>query len=95
METNVTKVLKQRGSIYGSYNKGVECRAQILAALKDLYAATHKRQDMPEDMQVMYSDIILKLMRSATAPEHLDSWVDLAGYTKLIKDYYEKYKKAV
>jgi len=85
METNVNKVLTQRGKIYGRYDKGVVCRATIMGALKQLYKINNHK-DMPEDMSIMFGDIVLKMMRAVTAPEHTDSWVDLAGYAKLIKD---------
>jgi len=85
METNVNKVLTSRGKIYGRYDYGVECRATIMGALKQLYKKNN-RQDMPEQMSIMLGDVALKLMRAVSAPEHTDSWVDLAGYTKLIKD---------
>jgi len=85
METNINKVLSQRGKIYGKYEDGVECRAQIMGALKQLYKKCN-REDMPESMSVMFSDITLKMMRAVTAPEHIDSWIDLAGYAKLIKE---------
>ena len=85
METNVNKVLTTRGKIYGRYEHGVECRATIMGALKQLYKRNNK-QDMPEQMSVMFSDIVLKMMRAVSAPEHVDSWVDLAGYAKLVKD---------
>lgn len=85
METNVNKVLTSRGKIYGRYDYGVEFRATVMGALKQLYKKNN-RQDMPEQMSVMFSDIVLKMMRAVSAPEHKDSWVDLAGYAKLLKD---------
>ncbi len=83
--TNVDEVLKQRGAIYGSYSDGVTCRTSILTALEFVYVSTHNVR-MPTELRVMYSDLALKLMRSASDPTHLDSWVDLEGYAKLIKE---------
>jgi len=84
--TNVDKILEQRGAIYGSYEAGVKCRADIISALNNVYAGTHKGNNMPETLRIQFTDIALKLMRAASDPTYLDSWVDLVGYTKLIKE---------
>lgn len=83
--SDVNSILLQRGSIYGSYSVGVQQRANILSALNTI----HKDKngvDMSAEMQIMFSDLILKLMRAAASPEYLDSWIDLTGYSTLIKD---------
>lgn len=84
--TDVDEILKQRGAIYGTYRDGVSCRAAILSELESIYKSTHNNNDMPKDLAIMYGDFALKLMRSASDPTHLDSWVDLSGYAKLIKE---------
>ena len=86
METNTNKVLEQRGAIYGKYSTGVKWRAEILYALNNIYKETHKGANMSEELRIIYGDLVLKLMRSASDPTHLDSWVDLDGYSKLIKE---------
>ena len=35
----------------------------------------------------MFGDVVLKLMRIASDPNHQDSYIDLAGYAKIIKEY--------
>ena len=35
----------------------------------------------------MFGDVVLKLMRIASDPNHKDSYIDLAGYAKIIKEY--------
>lgn len=87
--SDVDEVLENRGQIYGRYSDGVACRASILDALETTYGLTHNYEPLPSDLRVMYSDLVLKLMRSASDPSHLDSWVDLAGYAKLIKNTME------
>ena len=47
---------------------------------------THNGNPMPNELTVMLSDISLKLMRIASDPTHLDSYVDLAGYAQIIKE---------
>lgn len=83
--TNTKDILNQRGSIYGKYSDGVSARAKMMEAVKSVYRSTHSGKDLPEDLQIMYSDLFLKIMRSASNPKHLDSWVDLEGYSHLIK----------
>lgn len=83
--TDASEVLKARGMIYGSYRQGVECRAKILEALNDKHLETQGKP-LPEDLRIMFSDLALKLMRLASDPTHLDSYVDLEGYAKLIKE---------
>lgn len=84
------EILKQRGQVYGSYAIGVSCRANIMGALNKTYMSTHNGEDLPDDLRVMFSDLSLKLMRAASDPTHLDSWVDLEGYAKLIKAEHAK-----
>lgn len=86
--TDTSEILEQRGSVYGSYKKGVECRAEILSALNYKYEETNLKP-MPDTLLVMFSDLALKLMRAASDPTHLDSWVDLEGYARLIKEAME------
>jgi len=82
---DTNKVLRNRAKIYGKYSNGVQTRAVILAALNTKYKETHKK-DLPEDLRIMFGDIALKLMRCASDPSVADSWVDLAGYAKLVKE---------
>ena len=84
--TNVDEILKQRGSVYGSYGAGVTCRATIIEALNNKHKECNG-SDLPEELRIMFSDIALKLMRIASDPYHQDSYIDLAGYAKIIKEY--------
>jgi hypothetical protein len=83
--TCATTILAERAKLYGSYKGGVDCRASILNALKGKYSETHSTE-MPTELVVMFSDLALKLMRIASDPTHIDSYVDLEGYSKLIKE---------
>ena len=84
--TNVDEILKERGASYGSYGAGVSCRAAILDALNTKHLET-QGTNMPEELRIMFGDIALKLMRIASDPKHQDSYIDLAGYSKIIKEY--------
>ena len=84
--TNIDEILQARAKHYGSYCRGVSTRGAILHALNNKYKETHNGNDLPFDILVMFSDLALKLMRAASDPAHKDSWIDLAGYAKLIKE---------
>lgn len=84
--TSVKDVLKHRGRDYGKYSTGVEQRAVIMDALNTLHKGTHRNKPLPEDIRVIFSDIILKMMRLSCNPEHVDSWIDLCGYATLAKE---------
>ncbi len=84
--TNVDEILTERATSYGGYGAGVECRAKILAALNEKHIET-QGTDLPEGLRIMLGDVVLKLMRIASDPNHQDSYIDLAGYAKIIKEY--------
>lgn len=84
-DTDTTSILAKRASIYGTYIGGVECRASILNALN----IKHKEcngVDLSTNLVVMFSDLALKMMRIASDPTHLDSYIDLEGYARIIKE---------
>lgn len=83
--TDATEILAQRGTVYGKYIDGVICRANIMQALNDVYRSING-VDLPSDLRVMFTDLVLKLMRAASCPSHIDTWVDLEGYSKLVKE---------
>lgn len=88
METNVDKVLEERGSRYGKFvNHALitqelkACKNGWLKALcKDLSASQHESLDM----------IFHKIGRIINGdPNYADSWIDIAGYAKLVADELE------
>lgn len=85
LTTDANEILKQRGQVYGSYSEGVKCRANIMESINNLVKA-NTGEDMHPQLRVMFSDLVLKIMRAASDPSHIDSWVDLEGYAKLIKE---------
>jgi hypothetical protein len=89
IESSIDDVLSQRATVYGTYISGVECRSSIMNALNEKHIAT-RNKDLPESVRVVFSDLILKLMRAASDPSHADSWLDLAGYSKLIHEMFEE-----
>jgi len=69
-------VLADRGADYGSPRSN----HQIVADLMNVLEKHHKRADHwdPEDTMLMM--ILVKVARLCTTPEHIDSWLDIAGY---------------
>jgi len=84
---SVDEVLEERGAIYGSYGGGVKCRATMLGALEEKYQETHDGETMPEDLRIIFGDLVLKMMRAASDPTHDDSWLDLEGYARIIHGF--------
>lgn len=70
-------VLRDRQSSYGD----AEANFSQIATRWSLYLSTRMKQEIlitPFDVAAMMCD--LKLSRLGTSPEHLDNWIDLAGY---------------
>ena len=83
---DIDEILSERGAVYGSYGAGVQCRAEILEALNKKHLECNG-VELSEELRIMFSDIALKLMRIASDPTHKDSYIDLAGYAKIIKEF--------
>lgn len=81
METNIADILIERGSRYGEFKR----HAEITIALKqiiDLYG-DHLADDQREALDM----IMHKVGRILNGdPNYADSWIDIAGYAKLVAD---------
>jgi len=75
-------ILKDRGEVYGRYDVNLAARAEIMDTLNFLYKEKNKHDLYPIDGQAL-NDIVIKLVRLAASPEHLDSWLDIQGYAEL------------
>ena len=82
--SEVSETLDQRGSIYGDYRKGVIFRAELIAMIKKAYKDSHGDREMSIVYEQFFIDIAGKLSRLSVSPDHIDSWVDMAGYSTLI-----------
>ena len=80
---NINEILEQRGSAYGSYGLGIVFRMTVMRVIKKRYKRHHGK-DMDPLFEQYFWDIINKLSRLAVTPWHLDSWMDIVGYSKLI-----------
>lgn len=82
---DVKETLKQRGSVYGSYEQVCKTRADILGILEQHSINVNGKGFTPEQ-QVAFGDLVLKLVRASGAPEYADSFHDLAGYATLMEE---------
>ncbi len=81
----VDKTLEERGEVYGDYKGGTALRVQILALINERHREVRARPIDPLH-QIYILDIINKLSRIATSPDHIDTWHDIAGYAKLTEE---------
>lgn len=88
METNVDKVLEERGSRYGKFVD----HAKITQAYKVLTQGALRERDktLSKSQQEALDMIFHKIGRIINGdPNYADSWVDIAGYAKLVADELE------
>ncbi len=85
METNIAEMLIERGSRYGEFKR----HAEITMQLKNI---VHTFDPGMENDQLEALDMIMhKVGRILNGdPNYADSWVDIAGYAKLVADRLQK-----
>lgn len=86
MSTDVGIILEERGSRYGSFIG----HSVITQKLKRCMASTPKWEELDVDMKESLEMIAHKIGRILNGdPKYADSWVDIAGYSKLVADRLE------
>lgn len=88
MTTDVTQVLTERGQRYGKFIS----HATITQRLKDVIKANlaYQVKTLTDDQQEALDMICHKIGRIVNGdPNYADSWVDIAGYAKLVADRLE------
>jgi transposase len=79
------KILNKRAEQYGTFMRN----ADIAIKLKQVIHNAMVREDTqlyPDQLQAL-DMIVTKIGRILTGnPSHLDSWIDIAGYAKLVSD---------
>jgi hypothetical protein len=79
----VDATLTERGKDYGDYPQ----KAAFIQEVKYFMRSSPSWDDMDPDMRESVDMIATKMGRIAYGdPSHLDSWVDIAGYAKLVAD---------
>ena len=80
---SIEHVLAQRGRRYGVFTR----HAAITQAMKGIARAAPSWDDCDDDMQEAIEMILHKIGRILNGdPSYADSWVDIAGYAKLVAD---------
>lgn len=86
--TGVDAILNERGSRYGKFTGHAEI-AQQLKGVMSLYEAKRGCFLAPDQREAL-SMIAHKIARIINGdPNYADSWVDIAGYAKLVADRLE------
>jgi hypothetical protein len=84
--TDVAAVLDERGTRYGPFTG----HARITQHLKAVMFTYRNKQDLDDDMVEALEMIAHKIGRILNGdPHYADSWVDIAGYAKLVADRLE------
>lgn len=82
-DIDIEATLKQRGSRYGDFRKHASVTQDIKRAMFDCRARSSLAADQVEALEM----IAHKLGRIVNGdPDYADSWVDIAGYAKLVAD---------
>lgn len=83
MTNDIAAILAERGSRYGTFVS----HAEISQELKMIMGNTPNWQILDSDMKESLEMIVHKIARILNGnPGYSDSWVDIAGYAKLVGD---------
>lgn len=88
MSTDVTEVLTERGNRYGKFTG----HANVTQDLKKVIRHHLKQRDkkLADDQMEALEMIAHKIGRVINGdPDYADSWIDIAGYAKLVSDRLE------
>lgn len=86
--TDVTAVLEERGSRYGKFTGHAQVTQNLKNEIRD--ALDFRRKALDADQQEALDMICHKIGRIVNGdPNYADSWVDIAGYAKLVADRLE------
>jgi hypothetical protein len=88
--TDVTEILEERGSRYGSFVGHARLTMQLKNAIHDHWLDRDDVYDMPDDVVEALHMICHKIGRIVNGdPDYADSWIDIAGYAQLVADRLE------
>lgn len=81
--TDVDRVLDERGATYGTFTEVARISQQFKHWFRQGTEYHHLAPDQRESLDMIAS----KLARIVNGdPNYVDSWVDIAGYAKLVAD---------
>jgi hypothetical protein len=88
MTTDINQTLNERGSRYGTFVGHAKVTQQLKTVIQ--YALVERDKSLVEDQQEALDMICHKIGRIVNGdPDYADSWVDIAGYAKLVADRLE------
>lgn len=91
--SDVNQVLKERGNRYGEFKDHARVSQCLKAVIHKRFLSRieeGERLDIADDQYEAIDMICHKLARIANGdPHYADSWVDIAGYAKLVADRLE------
>jgi hypothetical protein len=89
MTTDVDETLAERGSRYGKFKDHAEITQKLKNQIAD-FRFIHKKPPLSPDQQEALDMICHKIGRIVNGdPNYADSWIDIAGYAKLVADRLE------
>lgn len=89
MTTNVDATLAERGSRYGKFKDHAEITQKLKRAIFR-HINTVSKADLDADQLEALEMICHKIGRIVNGdPNYADSWIDIAGYAKLVADRLE------
>lgn len=89
MTTDVDATLAERGSRYGKFKDHAEITQKLKNQIAD-FRFIHKKPPLSPDQQEALDMICHKIGRIVNGdPNYADSWLDIAGYAKLVADRLE------
>jgi len=78
----VNEILEDRGKVYGDFSVNLNARADIMSIL-DNVSKDKTGLIMDYLSRQAINDIVIKLVRLAATPDHIDSWEDTSNYARL------------
>jgi len=94
-EKTISDTLANRNKKYGDYGAGIKLRADIIELLLKFYSEQNDGAQMAKLYEGAIFDIVNKLCRLGTTPNHTDSWRDIAGYSLLMEKHLNNTKSGV
>jgi hypothetical protein len=87
-DTDVDAILDEREGQYGSFMQSSDTAVKIKGAIHN--ALMRNNPEILPDQMIALDMIALKISRIVNGDAaHLDSWIDIAGYAKLVADRLE------
>jgi hypothetical protein len=87
-DTNVDAILDERAATYGSFMDVAKVAQQLkhVAASHTIAVGVELSHDKIEALEMIFSKIARIVNGNS---DHIDSWIDIAGYAKLVADRLE------